>query len=249
MAFEMGDKKLLIFIVWMVGIGALAAYVWYPRLFPKKPPIRAQLQQERPVVIQVAPQTPAVQAPASAPATPPARQTAQPAKEARTEPAAEAPATPQRYGLEFPPFATRAEADEYQRRLKEAGLPTLRVTNYLDDGLYTLIIGPFPSQAKASEVRAEVSAKPGGSTSPREAEGGFVFSQGPYVLREVVQRAQVIQGKGQGARIVPADGKAPLYAIRTAARLDVAQADKLSGHYRELGFPNRIVAGSRSAPR
>ncbi len=126
--------------------------------------------------------------------------------------------------------------------MKEAGLPTLRATTYMDDGLYTLIIGPFPSAVKASEVMTELRAKPVASSPPREAEGGFVFSDGPYVLREVVQRAQEIRGKGYGVRIVRAEGKAPLYIIRTAARLDSAQADKLSGHYRELGFPNTVVS-------
>ncbi|MBI4610627.1 MAG: SPOR domain-containing protein [Candidatus Rokubacteria bacterium] len=239
----MGNKKLLIFVVWMVVIGGLGLYVWYPRLFPKKPPVRAQLRQEQPLVIQVAPQAPTAQAPAPAPATPPARQPAPPPKEATPEPAAEAPATPRRYGIEFPPFATLGEADAYQRRLKDAGLPTLRVTSHLDDGLYTLIIGPFPNLADAGEARAQLGARPGGSASPREGDAGFVFSEGPDVLREVVQRALAARGKGYGARIVRAEGRAPLYVIRTAARLDVAQSDKLSGHYRELGFPNRIVAG------
>jgi hypothetical protein len=62
------------------------------------------------------------------------------------------------------------------------------------------------------------------------------------VLREVVRRAIEIRGKGYGVKIVPAEGEAPLYVLRTAARLDIAQATKLSRHYRELGFPNSVVS-------
>ena len=243
----MGDKKRLVFLVFLVVMVGAAAYVWYPRLFPKKAAVRpSQVLREPPVQIEEAPQkpeNPAVQVPPPGMAKPPAPQVvAKAAKEHPRERAAAAPVTPRRYGLEFPPLVTVAEADEYERRLKEAGLPTLRATTSIDDGLYMLIIGPFPSVLKASEAMTELRPKTVPS-SPREAEGGFVFSDGPYVLREVVQRAQEIRGKGYGVRIVQGEGKAPLYVIRTAARLDSAQANKLSGHYQKLGFPNQVVAG------
>ena len=147
------------------------------------------------------PETPSVQVPPPAKAKPPAPQTAKAAKEAPKAQAAVTPVAPKRYGLEFPPFVLMAEADEQERRLKEAGLPTLRATISMDDGLYTLTIGPFPSAVKASEAMTELRPKSVSPSSPREAEGGFVFSDGPYVLREVVQRAQEIRGKGYGVRI------------------------------------------------
>jgi hypothetical protein len=131
-----------------------------------------------------------------------------------------------------------AEAEEYERRLKEAGLPTLRTATDVDGSLYMLLVGPFPTAAKANEAMTELRAKPG---APAEAEGGFLFGDGPHILRDVVQRAIEIKGKGYGVRIVRAEGKAPLYIVRTAATLDTAQAQKLSSHYRSLGFPNSVV--------
>jgi hypothetical protein len=65
---------------------------------------------------------------------------------------------------------------------------------------------------------------------------------GPYVLREVIQRAKEARAKGYPVKIVPAEGKASLYVIRTAAKLDNTQASKLSSHYREKGFPNSVVS-------
>ena len=152
------------------------------------------------------------------------------------------PAVERHWGLEFPPFAVRAEAEEYVRRLKEAGLPTLRTTRDVDGGVYTLIVGPLPSVAKALEAMTELRAKAAVPSSPTEDEGGFVFGDGPYALREAVQRAIEIREKGYGVRIVRAEGKTPLYVIRTAARLDTAQATRLSSRYRELGFPNSVVS-------
>lgn len=228
----MGDKKRLIFLVAIVVVVGVAAYAWYPRLLPKKSVMQApKVVQAPPTLIEVPPQKPA-------PPTPPPVKTEPPPPRVTS-----APASPRRYALEFPPFATIGEADEHERRLKEAGLPTLRTTTYTDDGVYTLIVGPFPSTVKASEVMTELRAKPGGVSSPQEAEGGFVFRDGPYSLREVVQRAQEIKGKGYGVRIVPGEGKAPLYMIQTVARLDRTQATKLSDHYRKLGFPNRVITG------
>ena len=244
----MGDRKQLIFIVAMVIVLGLAGYVWYPRLFSKKPPIRVRQQEPPLVVYEAPPPKPPVEAPPPAKAKPPAPETAKAAKEtpkAAKEPSGEslppAPTAARRYGLEFPPFVTTVETEEYERRLKEAGLPTLRTTTDVDGGLYALIVGPLPSAAKASEAMTELRAKPAVPSSPTEGEGGFVFSDGPYVLREVVQRAMEIREKGYGVRIVRAEGRAPLYVIRTAARLDTAQANKLSSHYRELGFPNSVV--------
>ena len=233
MAFEMGDRKRLIFLVFMVFVVALAAYVWYPRIFGKPAPRRpTEFVRQPPVLIEVPP--PTQEKPAARPTPSPPQ-----AARAPRAPAAPAPSA-RRYGLEFPPFVTETEADEYERRLQAAGLPTLRATAYLEDGLYSLIIGPFQSAAGAGDAMTELRTKP---SPPQEAEGGFVFSEGPYVLREVVRRAQEIKGKGHGVKIARAEGKLPLHLVRTAARLDSAQARKLSEHYQKLGFPNRVVTG------
>lgn len=243
MAFEVGDKKRLAFVVAMIILLGAAGYVWYPRLFSKKPPVRFQpaplfieepQQKPAPTAVQPGkPKPPGAPAPRVT-AKPPARQ----APTAVREPGRAAPPAAKRYGLEFPPFVTMAEAEAYERRLKEAGLPTLRTATDVDGSLYMLLVGPFPTAAKASEAMTELRAKPG---APAEAEGGFVFGDGPHILRDVVQRAIEIKGKGYGVKIVRAEGKAPLYIIRTAATLDTAQAQKLSSHYRSLGFPNSVV--------
>lgn len=225
----MPDRKRLILLGILIVVGlAAATYTWYPRLFPKKAAMRP------PVRILEAPRPVEVPAEKPAPAGPVAKAPPQPPK---------APAeTPQaRFGLEFPPFVTAAEADECERRLKQDGLTTIRSVTHLDGGLYGVVVGPFPSAAKAAEAMAAARAKPG---PPREqgTPAEFVFEDGPYNLRNVVQRATELRGKGYKVRIVQAAGKAPIYRIRTAARLDNTQAGKLSGHYREVGCPNRIVA-------
>lgn len=273
MAFEIGDKKRLMFVVAVVVMLALAGYVWYPRLLGKKPPLRARQPEPPPLLIVEQPKPPAAPTPAARakpPAAEPAKVAAQraspePVRTTTRPPApetvkqtAKAPAAAmgaakdapeptgpaargQRYyGLEFPPFVTVAEAEEHERKLKEAGLPTLRTTTDLKGGLYTLVVGPLPSAAKATEVMAELRAKATGS--PTAGEGGFLVGDGPYVLREVVPRAIEVRGKGYAVKIVPAEGKASLYVIRTAATLDNAQASKLSSHYRERGFPNSVVS-------
>lgn len=250
MAFEVGDKKRLAFIVAIIVMLGVAGYVWYPRLFSKKPPVRVQqvppplfieAPEEKPAPTKAQPgkPKPGAQAPRVA-AKPPARQAPTTAKEpdGAKGAAPQGPAVARRYGLEFPPFVTMGEAQEYERRLKEAGLPTLRTVTDVDGSLYMLLVGPFQTAAKATEAMTELRAKPG---VPAEAEGGFVFGDGPHILRDVVQRAIEIKGKGYGVKVVRAEGKAPLYIIRTAATLDTAQAQKLSGHYRSLGFPNSVV--------
>lgn len=243
----MGDKKRLIFLVFIVvGIGAVA-YTWYPRLFPKKAPVRRSAPIfEAPTLIEVPTEKPAPSAKGKPSTSPMAKAPPEAEKEAATKARPEAPTTaergPERFGLEFPPFVTAAEANECERRLKQDGLTTFRAIRHMDDGLYAARVGPFPSAGKASEVMAEVKAKPGLPPSEQGTSGEFFFEDGPYNLREVIQRAMEIRGKGHGIRIVPVEGKAPIYRLRTTMRLDHAQASTLSGHYRELGCPNRIVA-------
>lgn len=203
--------------------GTMTATARTPASEPTKAPAPAKAKAPEPVRQM-----------AKAPAAGPAGEAKAPKAEATQDGAAG------RYGLEFPLFVTVAEAEEYEKKLKEAGLPTLRTTTDLDGGLYALVVGPLPSATKASEVMGELRAKAAGS--PTAAEGGFVVTDGPYVLREVVQRAIEARGKGYRVRIVPAEGKASLYVIRTAAKLDNAQAAKLSSHYREKGFPNSVVS-------
>jgi len=234
----MGDKKRLIFLVLLViGIAAVA-YTWYPRLFPKKTVVRRPAPQyEVPTLIEVPAQ--------KAPAAPAEKRPREPEKEAVAKARPEAPAAekaPERFGLEFPPFVTAAEADECERRLKQDGLTTFRDVRHLDHGLYAAVIGPFPTAAKASEIRAELRAKPEPGRPEQRSPGEFFFEDGPYNLREVVQRATEIKGKGYKVRVSLVDGRAPIYRIRTAMKLDQAEASKLSAQYREFGCPNRIVA-------
>jgi hypothetical protein len=255
MAIEIGDKKRLAFVVGFIVLLGAAGYVWYPRLFSKRPP--ARVQQTAPPLIIDEPQPKPALPPADAkkpkppgpaaprvaakpPAGAPAREAARaaPPPAAKEEGAPRGPTAARRYGLEFPPFVTMTEAEAYERRLKEAGLPTLRTVTDVDGNIYTLVIGPFPTASRATEAMRELGVKPG---APVEAEGGFVVNDGPYILREVVRRATEIKGKGHGVKIVRAEGKAPIYIIRTAATLDPAQAAKLSSHYRSLGFPNSVV--------
>jgi hypothetical protein len=264
MAFETLDRKKMVFAGAMVVMLGLGAVVWYPRLFPAKRPIRSYAP---PPLVQIEP-TPRP-APAEAPPAPPAPASARAVREAPSaatvgavkavtvqtpksvaraaavmtpkapnRPGAVEPSQRGRYGLEFPPFVTAAEAADLERRLKEAGLPTSQTTT---DGstLYTLVVGPFPDPAKAREAQAALGGKPSAS-----ADGAAVFGDGPYVLREVVRRALEVREKGYEVKIVR-EGEAPLYVLRTAARLDAAQATRLSRHYRELGFPNSVVSASR----
>jgi hypothetical protein len=236
MAFETLDTKKLVFAGAMVVMLGLGAVVWYPRLFPAKRPIRSSAP---PPLVQIEPARRGAPAEAPPPAAAPAPEPT-PARVVHEAPTAAAVVTPRgTYGLEFPPFVTAAEAADLERRLKEAGLPTFQSTTTYGSTLYSLVVGPFPDPAKAREAEATLGGKQGAP-----AEGGVVFSDGPYVLREVVRRAIEIRGKSYEVKIVR-EGEAPLYVVRTAARLDVAQATKLSRHYRELGFSNSVVSASR----
>lgn len=242
----MGNRRqLILLIVILVGIGAVA-YTWYPRLFPKKVVRPARPILEAPKLVEVPAEKPAPPAKEK----PAAGQVAKAPPEAEKEktpkplPGGPAPAerAPARFSLELPPFVSAAEADECERRLNQDGLPTFRSITYMEDGLYAVSVGPFPAAAKAAAVRAEVKAKPGSPPAEQRSPNEFFFEDGPYNLRDVIHRATEIRGKGHAVRIVQVEGKAPIYRIRSAPRLDTAQARKLSGHLRELGCPNRVVA-------
>lgn len=246
----MGDKKQLIVLIFVIiGIGAVA-YTWYPRLFPKTAAVRPSRPiLQAPQLIEVPTEKPAPTAkgkPAAPQVTKAPREPGKEKAEKAMKPSPAGPTqaekAPTRFGLELPPFVIAAEADECERRLNQDGLRTLRSITYMENGLYAALVGPFPSAQKAAEVRAEVKAKSGPRPSEQQGPGGFFFDDGPYNLREVVHRALEIRKKGYGLRIIQVEGKAPIYRVRTAPGLDTAQASKLSGRYRELGCPNRIVA-------
>lgn len=247
MTLAMGDKRqLILLLLILIGIGAVA-YTWYPRLFPRKPPVRPAVPLvQAPTLVEVPTEKPTPPPKAKPAPSPVAKAPQEPDKEkaAKTPGGAPAPAekAPTAFGLEFPPFVTAGEADECEQRLNQEGLTSFRSVTYLDDGLYAALVGPFPNAGKASEAVAEVKAKPGSPPKQQGEAKEFFFEDGPYNLREVVQRAMEIRGKGYGVRVVVVDGKAPIYRIRTATKLDSAQVKKLSGQYRELGCPNRVVA-------
>jgi len=238
-------KQIILLILILVGIGAVA-YTWYPRLFPKKVAVRpARPIVEAPKLIEVPAEKPAPPA-REKPAASQVAKAPEAEKAAAPKPPPGAPPQPEqrpaRFSLELPPFVSAAEADECERRLNQDGLPTFRSITYMEDGLYAVLVGPFPSAAKASAVREEVKAKPGPRTSEQRGPNEFFFEDGPYTLREVIRHAMEIRAKGHGVRILQVEGKAPIYRVRTAPRLDTAQARKLSGHFRELGCQNRVVA-------
>lgn len=242
----MGDKKQLILLIFvLIGIGAVA-YTWYPRLFPKKVAVRAPRPLlQAPKLIEVPAETPAPPTKAKPAPSQLAKAPQAPEKEKAEramKPPTPAERGPTRFSLELPPFVIAAEADECERRLNQDGLPTSRSITYMENGLYAVLVGPFPNAARAAEVRAEVKAKSGSRPSEQRGPNESFFEDGPYNLREVIRRALEIRKKGYGLRIIQVEGKAPIYRVRTAPRLDTAQASKLSGHYRELGCPNRVVA-------
>jgi succinoglycan biosynthesis transport protein ExoP len=181
-----------------------------------------------------APQTGA----APAPAPPPAEAARPPADE---RPAATTPAGP-RYALEFGPFEGAGDAGWTERRLNQAGLPTVRFSQPAGGNLYGVFVESLPSPGEARALLERL--RQDGFPEAGLVEGGSgpaVRVGEPAPLRGAVQLAEKLRAAGHRVRVAVQPGQATNLAIRHGNFASEEEARARSQELQRQGLPNRVV--------
>ncbi|MBI2217743.1 MAG: polysaccharide biosynthesis tyrosine autokinase [Candidatus Rokubacteria bacterium] len=198
------------------------------------------------------PTSPAAQTPSAAPA--PSVGSSQPASPAaRQTPAPVAAAIPDatkgrpapgssRFAVELGPFFTAAEAERVERRLGDAGYPTVRFRQQTGTTVYGVLIERVPTardaQALVSMLREHGFPEPVvlGSTQPLSVRVGDVVP-----LRAAVQLAERLRGAGHQVRVAAQAGEAISFMIRHGNFTSPAEAEAKSQELARLGLATQPV--------
>ena len=164
---------------------------------------------------------------------------------ARAEPSASAPARalPEApaLALEFGPFFSRAEADQVELRLSQAGYQIARYRQRLGAGVFGVFIENIPS---GKDARALVATLGEEGFSGAVVIGGrepFAVRVGdPVPLRPAVELAERVRAKGHLVRVSAQAGDAVQYVIRLG-NFDRQEAERKRRELAQLGLSSQVV--------
>ena len=154
---------------------------------------------------------------------------------------APAPPEPAALALEFGPFFSRAEADQVELRLSQAGYQIARYRQRLGAGVFGVFIENIPS---GKDARALVATLGEEGFSGAVVIGGrepFAVRVGePVPLRPAVELAERVRAKGHLVRVSAQAGDAVQYVIRLG-NFDRPEAERKHHDLAQLGLSSQVV--------
>jgi uncharacterized protein involved in exopolysaccharide biosynthesis/Mrp family chromosome partitioning ATPase len=234
---------------------------------PSAPPTPAPTPATSAVVAPVLPPA-AAAPPAATPARPaapptPARPAAPTAIAAPAPPAPAAPpaavasaiatppaprkseAAPARFALEFGPFFTAADAERLERRLTEAGYPTVRFRQPTGGGLYAVLVERIPTAHEGRTVAASLREQGLGEAVPVGTDPVVLRVGVPLPLRGAVELAERVRAAGHQVRVAAQPGAASAFVIRHGSFASREEAEAAGRELAPLDLPAHQVVQVR----
>jgi len=178
--------------------------------------------------------TPPAAAP-PAPATAPAR----PSPPVPVASVVEALATPARastpsarFAIEFGPFFSASEAEKLERRLTEAGYPTVRSRQPTGSAVYAVLIERVPTAHEGKTVAAALREQGLGEAVVVSTDPLVLRVGAPLPLRGAVELAERVRAAGHQVRVAAQPGEASALVVRHGA---FPSRDEAEAKRRELG--------------
>jgi hypothetical protein len=147
-----------------------------------------------------------------------------------------------RFAVELGPFFTAAEAERVERRLVDAGYPTVRFRQQMGTTVYAVLVERVPpardAQALVGTLREQGFPEPAvlGTTEPPSVRVGD-----PVPLRAAVQLAERLRGAGHQVRVAARAGEAITFMIRHGNFTSLAEAEAKSQELARLGLATQPV--------
>lgn len=155
--------------------------------------------------------------------------------------AAPAPAGP-RYALEFGPFVSAEEADRLERRLNEAGFPTVKFRQEGGGNLYGVFLERLRDRGEAVATVDRLRAEGFPPAVILETRTGPSVRVGePAPLRTAVQLAEKLRAAGHEVRVAVQPGEAFSLSIRHGNFASAEEARARSRDLVDKGLANRVV--------
>lgn len=154
----------------------------------------------------------------------------------------ERPGRPRRYALEFGPFGTAAEAERVERRLSQAGHPTVRFRRDSGADLFGTFVGPLPGVAEAQAVVSAL-AHEGFPEAVVHGTGQAVRVRvgEPRPLREAVALAERLRGAGHPVRVLLQPGEAVVFYVRLGNFGSREEAEEWAAELAGLDLEHHLV--------
>jgi uncharacterized protein involved in exopolysaccharide biosynthesis/Mrp family chromosome partitioning ATPase len=178
-------------------------------------------------------QAPATRPPAPAPV---ATALAAPAALARAE------AAPARFTIELGPFYAPAEAERVERRLMEAGYPTVRSRQPTGGTVYAVLIERVPTAHEGRTVAAALREQGLGEAVVTSTDPLVLRVGSPLPLRGAVELAERVRAAGHQVRVAAQPGAASAFVIRHGTFASRDEAETKRKELTQLDLPaNQVV--------
>jgi len=217
-----------------------------PAPAPPSPPPATSPSTAVPPPAATTPAAPPPPAAPPVPATPPAPPApsavatpARPSPPARVASAVATPATPARaatpsarFAIEFGPFFSASEAEKLERRLTEAGYPTVRSRQPTGSAVYAVLIERVPTVHEGRTVAAALREQGVGEAVVVSTDPVTLRVGAPLPLRGAVELAERVRAAGHQVRVAAQPGEASAFVVRHGA---FPSRDEAEAKRRELG--------------
>src|SRR6266850_1432861 len=197
---------------------------------PSAPPIASPAAPPSTSIMPPAITPPSLTAPALAPPA-----AAPPSAPAPLASAIATPATPTpsaRFTIEFGPFFSAAEAERLERRLMEAGYPTVRSRRPTGSAVYAVLIERVPTAHEGKMVAAALREQGLGEAVVASTDPLVLRVGRPLPLRGAVELAERVRAAGHQVRVAAQPGQASAFVIRHGS---FTSRDDAEAKRRELG--------------
>jgi len=146
-----------------------------------------------------------------------------------------APAKPEpaaaRFAIEFGPFFSRAEAEQIERRLTEAGYPTVRFRQPTGATVYAVLIERVPTAHEGKSIATALREQGLGEATVVSTDPLVLRVGAPLPLRGAVELAERVRAAGHQVRVAAQPGDASALVVRHG---NFASRDEAEAKRREL---------------
>jgi len=147
-----------------------------------------------------------------------------------------------RFAVEFGPFVAAADADIVERRLTEAGYPTVRTRQRSGGTAYAVLIERVPTAYEAGRIATTLREGGIGEAAIVSTDPVVLRVGAPLPLRGAVELAERVRAAGHQVRIAAQPGEAVAFIVRHGAFASREEAEVKRRELGQLDLPaNQVV--------
>ena len=151
------------------------------------------------------------------------------------------PGVTSRFALEFGPFFAPADAEQVERQLTQAGLPTVRFRQKTGGRLYAVLLERIPGVPEAQALVGTLREQGHGEAVVLREDPPLVRVSEPLPLRPAVQLGGRLRADGHEVRVATQPGEAVAFTIRHGNFPSKREADARAEELGRLGLVSQVV--------